>query len=217
MLPATGTATTETSSLTDATIRAFCRRPRGRSASFSGENWLSVDSSAATYNATKSIVSSFTRAADGSVSVGTLDIDLTATALYDSNGNLGILDATRDSTGAIAATGTSIASMDISALTDSSTDLATLDGFIKGADSAIKEMTNAATTIGAAKQRISIQKDFVAALSTTIDRGVSALVDADMNEESTKLQALQVKQQLGVQALSIANSSAQSILSLFRG
>jgi flagellin len=49
-----------------------------------------------------------------------------------------------------------------------------------------------------------------------ISRGVGQLVDADMNEESTRLQALQVKQQLGVQALSIANSSSQTILSLFR-
>jgi flagellin len=49
-----------------------------------------------------------------------------------------------------------------------------------------------------------------------ISRGVGQLVDADMNEESTRLQALQVKQQLGVQALSIANASSQSILQLFR-
>ncbi|MFZ0851073.1 MAG: flagellin, partial [Hyphomicrobiaceae bacterium] len=53
-------------------------------------------------------------------------------------------------------------------------------------------------------------------LMDAIDRGIGTLVDADMNEESTKLQALQVKQQLGIQALSIANSSSQSILSLFR-
>jgi flagellin len=49
-----------------------------------------------------------------------------------------------------------------------------------------------------------------------IDRGVGSLVDADMNQESTKLQALQVQQQLGIQALSIANSSSQSILKLFQ-
>ena len=49
-----------------------------------------------------------------------------------------------------------------------------------------------------------------------IERGVSQLVDADMNAESTKLQALQVQQQLGIQALSIANSGSQNILSLFR-
>jgi flagellin len=49
-----------------------------------------------------------------------------------------------------------------------------------------------------------------------IERGVGQLVDADMNEESARLQAQQVQQQLGIQALSIANGSAQSILSLFR-
>ena len=47
--------------------------------------------------------------------------------------------------------------------------------------------------------------------------GLGSIVDADLAEESAKLQALQVKQQLGVQALSIANSSPQILLSLFRG
>ena len=187
------------------------------SSSFSGENWLSVDSSVSGYNSTRSIVASFTRASDGSVSVGVIDIDVSASALYDANSSAnGILDSNRDATGAIAATGTSIANIDISTLTNSTTDLGTLDGYIKGADAAIKEMTSAATDLGAAKHRISLQKDFVTALSGAIDRGISQLVDADMNAESTRLQALQVKQQLGVQALSIANSSAQSILSLFR-
>jgi flagellin len=77
-------------------------------------------------------------------------------------------------------------------------------------------MTTAATNLGSSKKRIDIQKDFVATLMSAIDRGVSTLVDADMNSESTKLQALQVQQQLGIQALSIANSSSQNILSLFR-
>jgi len=188
------------------------------SASFSGENWLSVDSSASGYNATKSVVSSFTRSAAGTVSVGTLSIDTAATKLYDAGASgVGILDALRDSTGAIASTGTSVASMDISALTDSTTDLATLDGYIKAADTAIKEMTSAATSLGATQKRISTQSDFVNALKNAITEGISSLVDADMNEESTKLSALQVKQQLGVQALSIANQSSQTILSLFRG
>ena len=51
----------------------------------------------------------------------------------------------------------------------------------------------------------------------SVTRGIGQLVDADMNAESTRLQALQVQQQLGVQALSIANSGSQSLLSLFRG
>jgi flagellin len=191
----------------------------GDSASFSGQNWLSADSSATGYNATKSIVSAFTRAANGSVSVGTIDIDTSKTLLFDSNaaGTGGIIDGKRDATGAKSASGTdSIATMDISALTDSAADLTKLDGFIKGADAAIGEMTSAATTLGAVKQRVDLQKSFVTALQGSITQGVSQLVDADMNQESTRLQALQVKQQLGVQALSIANSSNQSILSLFR-
>jgi len=61
-----------------------------------------------------------------------------------------------------------------------------------------------------------MQQDFVSALMDAVDRGVGQLVDADMNEESTRLQALQVQQQLGIQALSIANQNPQTILSLFR-
>jgi flagellin len=61
-----------------------------------------------------------------------------------------------------------------------------------------------------------MQQTFVKALSDALDRGISALVDADMNEESTKLQALQVKQQLGIQSLAIANSQTQIILKLFQ-
>ena len=56
----------------------------------------------------------------------------------------------------------------------------------------------------------------MADLMDVIDKGVGRLVDADMNEESTRLKALQTQQQLGIQALSIANSNSQNILSLFR-
>jgi flagellin len=62
-----------------------------------------------------------------------------------------------------------------------------------------------------------MQNTFISKLTDTLDRGIGRLVDADMEEESARLSALQVQQQLGVQALSIANSSAQGILSLFRG
>ncbi|NNF76862.1 MAG: flagellin, partial [Rhizobiales bacterium] len=67
-----------------------------------------------------------------------------------------------------------------------------------------------------ASKRIELQSDFVGNLMDAVERGVSQLVDADMNAESTKLQALQVQQQLGIQALSIANAGSQNILSLFR-
>jgi flagellin len=84
-------------------------------------------------------------------------------------------------------------------------------------DAAISQMTDAATGLGAAKSRLNLQKDFVSSLMDAIDTGIGQLVDADMNEESTRLQALQVRSQLGVQALSIANQSAQQILQLFQG
>jgi flagellin len=160
---------------------------------------------------------SFSRSASGAISIGTISIDTSTTKLYDASGTaVGIIDGLRDTSGQIAATGFSVAALSISALTDSTTDLATLESYIAGADAALGEMTDAATNLGAVKQRIGLQSDFVGALMDAIDRGVSQLVDADMNEESTRLQALQVQQQLGVQALSIANQSSQNILSLFR-
>ena len=192
----------------------------GDSAVFSGQNWLSTDSSAAGYNASKSIVASFTRSGT-SVSIGTISVNTANVKLYDSGAaatEVGIVDGLRDvATGAISATGTfSVAALTISALTDSAADLTTLENYIKGTDKAISEMTTSASNLGAAKQRVTLQKNFVNALMDAVDRGVSALVDADMTEESTKLQALQVQQQLGTQALSIANQQSQSILSLFR-
>jgi flagellin len=80
----------------------------------------------------------------------------------------------------------------------------------------ITAMSAAAAVFGSAKQRIDAQQTFTTTLVDALDRGIGQLIDADLNKESARLSALQVKQQLGVQALSIANSSSQSILSLFR-
>jgi flagellin len=91
-----------------------------------------------------------------------------------------------------------------------------LQAYISVVSQAITKVTTAASNLGSVASRIDMQKTFVNTLMDTIDKGVGNLVDADMSEESTKLQALQVKQQLGVQALSIANQSAQNIISLFR-
>lgn len=184
----------------------------GDSATFSGQNWISVDSSDAGYNATKSIVGSFTRDSSGAVSVGTINIDISGTELYDSNDQSGILDKDRTVGGSTFA----VQTLDISALTDTAADLTTLEEYITGVDAAVTEMTDAATNLGAVKSRVGMQKEFVSNLMSAIDRGVGQLVDADMTEESTRLQALQTQQQLGIQALSIANSSSQNILSLFR-
>ncbi|KAA0572961.1 flagellin [Azospirillum sp. B21] len=73
-----------------------------------------------------------------------------------------------------------------------------------------------ASVIGSIENRVSVQNDFVSKLTDSMNKGIGALVDADMNEESSRLQALQVQQQLAIQALSIANQGPQNILSLFR-
>lgn len=212
------------------------------SASFIGENFSSVDTGASSYNANESVVASFARSGQN-VSVGTIAIDVGSTYLFNKNTDgaggaagsgaatadqLGILGSSRmtaaeataasgqagdiDTTGSIVVAsfdGTS--ELDVSTATE-----AQIDDYIQAVDMAISDMTTAATDLGSAKSRIDMQSTFVNNLMDAIDRGVSSLVDADMNKESTRLQALQVQQQLGVQALSIANSSSQSILSLFR-
>jgi flagellin len=86
-------------------------------------------------------------------------------------------------------------------------------------DTLTTTQTNLATSLsnlGSASRKIDAQSTFTSKLSDSIDAGIGNLVDADLAKESAKLQALQVKQQLGVQALSIANQAPQTILSLFR-
>ena len=91
-----------------------------------------------------------------------------------------------------------------------------LDTLISGVDEALTDMTSAAADLGSIGMRIDMQQEFVGKLTDSIDKGVGRLVDADMNEESTRLKALQTQQQLAIQSLSIANSASESILTLFR-
>ena len=83
-------------------------------------------------------------------------------------------------------------------------------------DKQLEALTSSTAKLGSISMRIDMQEDFVSKLTDSIDRGVGRLVDADMNEESTKLKALQTQQQLAIQSLSIANTSSENILSLFR-
>ena len=75
---------------------------------------------------------------------------------------------------------------------------------------------DAASTFGSVQTRVDIQKDFVSKLTDSMKVGIGSMIDADMEEASARLQALQVQQQLSTQALSIANQQPQSLLSLFR-
>lgn len=207
-------------------------------ATFSGTNMLSVDSGTGTAAADVKIVSAFNRDASGKSSISTIDVNVESIKLYEAGTTTGtkkgILDADRlGTTGAAVTTAAQNPTAGAAPAAGDTYSVATLavydttsgKGFsdaqiaqqMNVVDAALKGMTDAATKLGAAKSSIDLQKTFTQSLMDSIDRGVGQLVDADMNKESTRLQALQVQQQLGVQALSIANGSSQSILSLFRG
>lgn len=84
-------------------------------------------------------------------------------------------------------------------------------------ESSLNALNLALSQLGTDAKKVGLHKAFVAKLSDELETGIGNLVDADLAKESARLQALQTKQQLGIQALSIANSAPQSILSLFRG
>lgn len=187
-------------------------------ASYAGSNLLSTDSAkdtGADAQPNFSIVSSYNRNADGTVSTGSIDVALKDIRLVDSGAaggtaTGGILDKTF---AVDATTNVSVLDLDVSG---ADIDNAALDKMLAGIETAAGGLATAASTLGAAKTRVDLQTTLVKSLSDAIDRGIGAMVDADMNAESARLSALQVQQQLGVQALSIANQSTQNILSLFR-
>ena len=102
-----------------------------------------------------------------------------------------------------------LAGIDVSTSGGATSGLAAIEALI---DTAI----GAAASFGSAQGRIETQSDFVSKLSDSLKTGIGSMVDADMEEVSARLQALQTQQQLGVQSLSIANQAPQAILSLFR-
>jgi len=80
----------------------------------------------------------------------------------------------------------------------------------------LENVNSALARLGTMSKALEIHQTFVTKLSDSLESGIGNLVDADMAKESAKLQSLQVKQQLGIQALSIANSAPQSVLSFFQ-
>jgi flagellin len=105
-----------------------------------------------------------------------------------------------------------LAALDTVDVTTSASALTAL-GNIEGL---LQTSIDAAASFGSAQKRIDIQKEFVSELSDSLKAGIGTMVDADMEEASARLQALQVQQQLATQALSIANQAPQNILALFR-
>ncbi len=93
---------------------------------------------------------------------------------------------------------------------------ATASTAVNNIESSIANVNSVLSNLGSGANRLELQKTFVSQLSDTIEVGIGNLVDADLAEQSAELQGLQVQQQLGLQALSIANQAPQSVLSLFQ-
>jgi flagellin len=114
--------------------------------------------------------------------------------------------------GANLSTASTIVTTNASVLTDATTSAAALTA----TNNSITALGTQLATWGAGAKRLDVHRTFVGKLQDALNNGIGSIVDADLAKESAKLQALQVKQQLGIQALSIANSSSQTALSLFR-
>jgi flagellin len=128
-----------------------------------------------------------------------LDLDVTAAGLT------AVFDRSTSRGGGLAA----LSLMDVSTKAGAAAALDAIEPLIQNAISA-------AASFGSAQGRIQTQSEYVSKIMDGLSSGIGALVDADMEEASAKLQALQVQQQLGIQALSIANQAPQNILALFR-
>lgn len=102
-----------------------------------------------------------------------------------------------------------LSTVDVSNAAGAATALGNIEGMIQTS-------IDAAAEFGSAESRIDIQNTFVSKLTDSLRAGIGSLVDADMEEASARLQALQTQQQLGIQSLSIANQAPQNILSLFK-
>jgi flagellin len=170
----------------------------GQAASFNGENWMIQ----ADTGSTTTVVDGFIRNSDGTVKVTSAEFSAGSYAMFDTIaggvGGGGLLGTV------MGITLTSVSAQSV------------IDTALEDVEKALGEMTKGAAALGALSTRIDLQDEYSSKLSDAMDAGVSRLVDADMEEESARLSALQTQQQLAVQSLSIANSSSQSLLSLFR-
>lgn len=213
-------------------------RSISESASFSGENWAAGGQNTVTTPESVTVVSGFIRDSNGNVSVATTNYVLDATTpdsmtVMFGGDATGLIDYTSGIIGSVAETfdaevdwdndGTAgVAPTEILGVSIDTLDITTLltnlgmQEALSLVEYGLQSMTSAAAALGSISMRIEMQEDFVAKLTDSIDSGIGRLVDADMNEESTRLKALQTQQQLAVQSLSIANTASESILTLFR-
>lgn len=129
--------------------------------------------------------------------------NVSQSGLYEMSPNLSVVDSGADEK-------VSIMDMTIAGTSGS------LEGQIGMIETMLQSTTDAAADLGAMQSRLERQTAFTNDLMDSLDKGIGTLVDADMNETSTRLKALQTQQQLSIQALSIANSSSQALMQLFQ-
>ena len=148
-----------------------------------------------------SVVTGLTRSATG-ISATTMTVD-------------GV-DLTRTYTDFAAIAAAFKTGFDTAAATSEAAGQTYLANSLTAVEALLDEAITASTTLGVGMKSVENQQEFLTKLTDNLDSGVGAMVDANMEEEAARLQALQVQQQLASQSLSIANQAPQNILSLFR-
>jgi flagellin len=189
---------------TDISAQQSLLQSIGQSANFNGVNFLNTTGS------TVSLVASY----DSTNGVSTININTANTMLFSIAAGA---SPTSSGTGILDKAGTAYSSASIMTLNVSSATSGDIANMLTDVNTAINSITTAGSTLGANSTNIATQQNFISNLSNSLTSGIGSLVDADMNQASTKLAALQVQQQLGIQALSIANTNTQMILKLFGG
>jgi len=171
---------------------------------FDSSTYNSVNMFDGTHTGTFDIVTSFVNNKGGAADTFG-KISMTLTNLVGTGGSLLTMQATGSGAGT-----------DFTNLSATDVASATVADTMSNAEKAIDSLTSVAATIGATSSRVDQAITFAGQMQTNLTNGAAALVEADMNTVSTRLAALQTQQQLGVQALSIANQSSQLILKLFQ-
>ncbi|THF53570.1 flagellin N-terminal helical domain-containing protein [Allorhizobium terrae] len=204
-----------------------------KSSSFNGQNWLYDGTSNTGPVTDNQLTAAFVRGANNVVGVGTL----TVKAPINASGGAGMLISDRADFNGLLTLRKSVSQGDgfggtttknyflirsqagsagnEVTLSNSTADV-DVDGMVSAIDYYAETLTDYAADLGAAKSRIALQTKFNNDLRDAVHIGVGKLIDADMDSESAKLKATQTQKQLGIQALSIANSAGDSVLSLFR-
>jgi len=141
--------------------------------------------------------------------------EFNGTNLLKGSGTVAALQSTDTAAATLNVANQDIAA-NVTAMTGDLTSAANAKTMVTTLETQATSINTKLSTLGAASRKIDGQLSFTSKLSDTIQAGIGNLVDADLAKESANLQALQVKQQLGLQALSIANQAPQSIQSLFR-